>query len=250
MPAGREKGFNSSLLRRVRDRKLRDGDLRLLFTAFGSQLYLTEARQFNCEVLGADDLVSERLEHAVRIRSQLLVDESRQRGLSEERVVAHSFHRRMPWLSRLTLEDCLKLRSDPLFSEVKDLFRVERSRLRQARPDELDVIAAQVESNVERALEEHQVRVASAMEGLRKTTRNSSISMMAGVGLGLASLALPQVAALSIGGFLLGAVIGTDSAYGVYRARRDGKRALDQTRQSPVSVLLRAKRYDLGVGET
>ncbi|RDS84906.1 hypothetical protein DWU98_02825 [Dyella monticola] len=246
LPRARANGINSSLLRRLSEHGLKRGDLSKLFSLFGTQLYMSEVRQYISSLLRADDVVTQALQPALHIKERMLARESRLHELTQDKVVARSFQHHMPWLSGLTLGDCMMLREDPLFGDVRKLFTVSEDKLRHASVDDLETIAADVEQQVANALQEHELKIASSLQMLHRKTTNHGLSLSAGAGLGLASLVFPQVTALAVASLLAGVLLGTESVYGLIKTRSDLKNNVESLQNNPISVLLRAKKYGLG----
>lgn len=243
LPRARTSGINSSLLRRLSEHGLKRGDLHKLFQLFGTQLYMSEVRQYISTLLRANDVVTHALQPALEIKERMLARESRMHDLTQDKVVARSFQHHMPWLSGLTLGDCMKLREDPLFCDVRELFTVSQDKLRHASVHDLEAIAGDVEQQVSNALQEHELKIASSLQMLHRKTTNHGLSLSAGAGLGLASLVFPQVTMLAIASLLVGTLLGTQSVYGLIKARQELKGNVESLQNNPISVLLRTKKY-------
>ena len=241
MPRTSEFGYGKNLLHRLSSRTLGRLDLLRVFFVCEGLFYLLITREENSRLVGADNSVSEAFAPALLQRNEIIGNEMKAHlDLDEESVVSYSFLKRFKWLSNVSIEDCVRLREKGEFQEIRDLFRIERHKLKHSTIDDYERLSVDLEKSITDALERIIQDAEASIVQIRKQTRNAGISFGTSLGLGLASLAVPALLPLAITSAAFTTIIGGASLKNIIDQHLTNKRKIAELGERPISFILNA----------
>lgn len=234
-------GHDVDLLHRISSHTLHRHDFVMIFNLCATMFSLLMLREENSRLIGADNTVLERLTPALLQRNEIVGDEMKaQLNLDEEAVVSYSFIKRFQWLSNVSIEDCARLREKERFQEVRDLFRIERRKLKRSTIDDYERLSVDLERSVRDTLDRAVQDAEASMPLTRKQTRNMYISLGITLALGVASLAFPALRPLAIASTAFTTLYGGASLKRVVDHHLTNKKRIAELGERPISFILRA----------
>jgi len=246
MSLTKSKVIDIGLKKRIVVRNLSEKDILVIFGICQSIFFMINAREKNCDLLNADNLVGEMLQQGVVIRNEYYSESMKDiAGLNEEEVVAYSFKNGFRWLKNLSIEDCLLIRNSRVFEELRIFFNIERKKLKHASVKDFEKLSKDLEKDIVDRILEHERELSSSMNDIKRITRNSIISLTASASFGLASMAFPSLSLLTLSGFAYSTIIGGKSILNLIDDHLNRKRKLESVGSRPISFLYEAYRKDL-----
>jgi hypothetical protein len=142
------------------------------------------------------------------------------------------------WLSNVTISDLIELRRKGYLSELRSTIQKETDRFSNAKLDELEGIAPQVDYNLRAVLQQHQDEIEKLDKSFRSELALSGSTFL----LSLAAAVQPSLSPLAPNWMTtIGSVIGTTSLHGVVKATIEYLRDRKSLGKSPIGILWKAR---------
>lgn len=239
--SAKEEGVNFELLKQLQGGLLESENASHLFGMVGSLFYLQEAREKTAHCINMDNTVSSGFASVIRSKHRILSEDFKQAaGLNEEDIVSYSFAHNFNWLDNLTSKEAVILREEGVFEETREVFRIDRRRIKHASFEDFPSISQEFEKRICDVIERELEKEKQALNCLNKKTRNTYISFGASAILGMASLAFPELIPLSIGAAGYGALVGGASVKDIVNQHLSGEKTIKKFSDRPVTFLIGA----------
>lgn len=239
-PLSKTRGFGE-LAQKITLRKLEKPDVFKITQIIQSFFYMLGAREANSAHFGFEPNVSSFFWKANLFKNDVLKNYwIKNSKITEEDLLSYSFERKFPWLSNLSITDCIKLREDGVLEEIRDVFRIEKSNLKSVKIEDFESASRNFEEKVSAVIENYSEETKRKAEEIKRKLKLTYLSFGATVGLGVASLAFPAISALAIGTTAFGMAMGTASIKDVVNEHLTGSKIKNELGQRPISLLLKA----------
>ena len=161
-------------------------------------------------------------------------------GLPEEFVAAHVLE--LPpfkWFERIEIEDIVRIHELGGLEVLRGAFRSERSRIRNASPEDFGAIAKSVAENLSEQVREHERQLLLEKELYRKRLRRASLGFGGTLVLSFVSIAAPPVLWLTLPSALFSLAVGSKSAKDIAQEFLAGKRSFEVFGDRPLGIFAR-----------
>lgn len=160
--------------------------------------------------------------------------------IPEELIAAYSLYSpKFQWLERLSNEDLLRFRDNSGLEFIRTAFRKQRSKVKYATVDEFDDIASTLSEDLIAACNEHNERLRKEEKEYKKKLGITSASFAVTVSLGIVSICIPPLAAVTIPAAAFSTLLGSASAKDILNEVVTRKRRSSDIAERPTGILLK-----------